>query len=463
MAERLKLVEIGVAGIAVGGLLAALDSDAVCRAVLVRRHRGAVRPDQIRHPARSSGALRTARRQRPDRKRDLHCDPARHHRGRARGQGGAEPGVVCERHDGLRRRVLDRGPNDPTVRTGARPTSSSTSTSLRSTFRAAAAPLRLNRGCGGAASSRAGSGSSARWCCRFFRRWSRTCSAATRAVITAFLAVFAVAIAIGSALASWLAHGRIVLFPTLLAAVLLGDVCARPRLGHLGRHATANAIGLAEVFGSARGLRVAIDLAGLAIAGGLFIVPAFSAVQAWAGADRRARIVAAVNVLNAAFMTVGRRRRCRSCRKPARRRRCCSWRSGVANFVAAVVIARTMPTSPLRDFLRSCSGPLPARGSRARERRQGRPASDHRAQPCELSRRRDRALCPRAGSDLRHRPRHRPALVGEAVPPAYARHAARSDQTDGDAHTDQRGQRRRDADHLPRGAHHRNRQPDESL
>jgi acyl-[acyl-carrier-protein]-phospholipid O-acyltransferase/long-chain-fatty-acid--[acyl-carrier-protein] ligase len=41
----------------------------------------------------------------------------------------------------------------------------------------------------------------------------------------------------------------------------------------------------------------------LAIAGGLFIVPAFSAVQAWAGADRRARIVAAVNVLNAAFMT----------------------------------------------------------------------------------------------------------------------------------------------------------------
>ena len=59
-----------------------------------------------------------------------------------------------------------------------------------------------------------------------------------------------------------------------------------------------------DVFTSARGMRVAIDLAGLAIAGGLFIVPAFSAVQAWAGADRRARVVAAVNVLNAAFMTV---------------------------------------------------------------------------------------------------------------------------------------------------------------
>ena len=51
------------------------------------------------------------------------------------------------------------------------------------------------------------------------------------------------------------------------------------------------------------GLRAAIDLCGLAIAGGLFIVPAFAAVQAWSGADRRARTIAAVNILNAAFMT----------------------------------------------------------------------------------------------------------------------------------------------------------------
>jgi acyl-[acyl-carrier-protein]-phospholipid O-acyltransferase/long-chain-fatty-acid--[acyl-carrier-protein] ligase len=57
------------------------------------------------------------------------------------------------------------------------------------------------------------------------------------------------------------------------------------------------------VFSSALGIRAAIDLAGLAIAGGLFIVPAFAAVQAWSDADYRARTVAAVNVLNAAFMT----------------------------------------------------------------------------------------------------------------------------------------------------------------
>jgi acyl-[acyl-carrier-protein]-phospholipid O-acyltransferase/long-chain-fatty-acid--[acyl-carrier-protein] ligase len=62
--------------------------------------------------------------------------------------------------------------------------------------------------------------------------------------------------------------------------------------------------GPAAVFSSTLAIRVAIDLCGLAVAGGLFIVPAFAAVQAWSDPDHRARTIAAVNVLNAAFMTV---------------------------------------------------------------------------------------------------------------------------------------------------------------
>jgi acyl-[acyl-carrier-protein]-phospholipid O-acyltransferase/long-chain-fatty-acid--[acyl-carrier-protein] ligase len=50
---------------------------------------------------------------------------------------------------------------------------------------------------------------------------------------------------------------------------------------------------------------VAAALCGLAVAGGLFIVPAFAAMQVWSGADRRGRTIAAVNILNAAFMTAG--------------------------------------------------------------------------------------------------------------------------------------------------------------
>jgi acyl-[acyl-carrier-protein]-phospholipid O-acyltransferase/long-chain-fatty-acid--[acyl-carrier-protein] ligase len=54
---------------------------------------------------------------------------------------------------------------------------------------------------------------------------------------------------------------------------------------------------------SLQGIHIAVALAGLATSGGLFIVPVMAAVQAWAGTDRRARVMAGVNVLTAASMT----------------------------------------------------------------------------------------------------------------------------------------------------------------
>ena len=145
-------------------------------------------------------------------------------------------------------------------------------------------------------------------------------------VVTLFLTIFSVSIAIGSGLAAWLADGRIVLLPTLIGGVLLGLFAHRPRLDHVGDAASGEPDRLSRIVSPSRAASISrIDLAGLAIAGGLFIVPTFAAVQAWAGADRRARVVAAVNVLNAAFMAVGAvvfgllqtlgmtRRRCCSC------------------------------------------------------------------------------------------------------------------------------------------------------
>ena len=64
-------------------------------------------------------------------------------------------------------------------------------------------------------------------------------------------------------------------------------------------------IGLGAFFASAAGMRISIDLMAIAAAGGMFVVPAFAAVQAWAGEDRRARVVAAVNILTSLFMVVG--------------------------------------------------------------------------------------------------------------------------------------------------------------
>ena len=123
--------------------------------------------------------------------------------------------------------------------------------------------------------------------------------------VSVFLAVFAVGIAGGSALASWLASGRIVLLPTAIGAVLLGLFSLDLARASAGLTPVAALAGPGALLASGRFWHPALGLLGMAIAGGLFVVPAFAAVQAWAGAERRARVVAAVNVLNAAFMVAG--------------------------------------------------------------------------------------------------------------------------------------------------------------
>jgi acyl-[acyl-carrier-protein]-phospholipid O-acyltransferase/long-chain-fatty-acid--[acyl-carrier-protein] ligase len=121
--------------------------------------------------------------------------------------------------------------------------------------------------------------------------------------VTIYLALFSIAVGIGSGLAARIARGRIVLKTTLVGAVLLSLFALDLGLATFGAVAASAPQTPGAVFPSLLGIRVGVDLAGLAIAGGLFIVPAFAAVQAWSDADHRARTVAAVNVLNAAFMT----------------------------------------------------------------------------------------------------------------------------------------------------------------
>jgi len=171
----------------------------------------------------------------------------------------------------------------------------------------------------------------------------------TEEVVTAYLAVFSIAIAVGSGLAAWLAHGRIVLFPTLVGAFLLGVFALDLGFTIYGAPPAAKA-SVFEVFTSWRGIHVAIDLAGLAIAGGLFIVPAFSAVQSWAGADKRARVIAAVNVLNALFI-VGGTGVVAALQAFGATLSQLFLLMGALNLVAMVLIARTMPANGLRDFL----------------------------------------------------------------------------------------------------------------
>jgi acyl-[acyl-carrier-protein]-phospholipid O-acyltransferase/long-chain-fatty-acid--[acyl-carrier-protein] ligase len=173
---------------------------------------------------------------------------------------------------------------------------------------------------------------------------------AAEEVVTVYLAVFSISIAVGSGLASWLASGRIVLLPTVFGGILLGLCSLDLGWSMAGVVAATNGQGIAQVFGAWRGMHVGIDLAGLAIGGGLFIVPAFAAVQAWTGPGHRARVIAAVNVLNAAFMVAG-TLVVAAVQKLGFGPAPLFLVLGVANFAIAFAIFRTLPTNPLRDLL----------------------------------------------------------------------------------------------------------------
>ncbi|MBX9841932.1 MAG: acyl-[ACP]--phospholipid O-acyltransferase [Xanthobacteraceae bacterium] len=170
-------------------------------------------------------------------------------------------------------------------------------------------------------------------------------------VVTIYLAVFSVAVAVGSGLAAWLASGRIVILPTLIGAVGLSLFALDLGWATWGMPLKLEQVGVSAVFSSAQGIRMAIDLAGLAISGGLYIVPTFAAVQAWAGADRRARVIAAVNVLNAAFMVGGTvvvalLQFLFQLTAPG-----VCLLVGLCTLAVAILIGRTMPANPMMDFL----------------------------------------------------------------------------------------------------------------
>jgi acyl-[acyl-carrier-protein]-phospholipid O-acyltransferase / long-chain-fatty-acid--[acyl-carrier-protein] ligase len=168
-------------------------------------------------------------------------------------------------------------------------------------------------------------------------------------VVTASIGIFAVFIAIGSGLAAWLAHGRIILLPTVVGAFLMGVFLIDLGLATIWAVPPPVKQGL-SLFLSLKGMRIAFDLAMLAIAGGLFIVPVFAAVQTWAGADHRARVIAAVNVLNAGFMA-GASLVVAVLQLAGLTVPLLFALLGVASIGVAIWVGRTMPRSAMRDLL----------------------------------------------------------------------------------------------------------------
>ena len=168
-------------------------------------------------------------------------------------------------------------------------------------------------------------------------------------VFNVYNAAFAIGIALGSGLASHLLAGRTLMLPTPIAAAIIGLVSLDLAFALAGGAATGPLLGVHAFFQTWHAWHVGIDLLLLSMAGGLYIVPAFAAVQAWAPADQRARVVAAVNVLNTFFMVLG------LLAVVLLQYLGASFATifailGVSSLIAAVVILRVLPTNPLRDL-----------------------------------------------------------------------------------------------------------------
>ena len=166
--------------------------------------------------------------------------------------------------------------------------------------------------------------------------------------VSYYLAAFAVAVGLGSGLGAFLCAGRIILLPAPVATLAMGFFSLELALALNGAAPSAPSGG--DFFGQALAWRVGVDLFGFAFAGGVLAVPSFSAAQAWADADKRARVVAAINVLNAAFMVAG------ALAVAALQAAGLDFASlfalmGLACVVAAWRMLKTLPTNPVSDFL----------------------------------------------------------------------------------------------------------------
>ncbi|MDX2257642.1 MAG: MFS transporter, partial [Hyphomicrobiaceae bacterium] len=124
-------------------------------------------------------------------------------------------------------------------------------------------------------------------------------------VATLSLVTFTVGIAIGSYLAARASRTRPNLALVPIGALLMALFALDIAWTVSTVPAATGRLGPMEILSQAWGLRLALDLTGFAAAGGLYIVPSFAALQSWAKADHRARVIAGVNIINAAAMTTG--------------------------------------------------------------------------------------------------------------------------------------------------------------
>jgi acyl-[acyl-carrier-protein]-phospholipid O-acyltransferase/long-chain-fatty-acid--[acyl-carrier-protein] ligase len=117
-------------------------------------------------------------------------------------------------------------------------------------------------------------------------------------VVTLFLLVFSISIAIGSLAVNRLLKGKVSARYVPLSALLMAGFMIDLWLATRGFAVTAPGADIARFVAAPGSWRILIDLAGLAFAGGMFIVPLYALLQTNSPVAERSRIIAANNIVN---------------------------------------------------------------------------------------------------------------------------------------------------------------------
>ncbi|MCX6127129.1 MAG: MFS transporter [Proteobacteria bacterium] len=128
---------------------------------------------------------------------------------------------------------------------------------------------------------------------------------ADQTVVTLFLALFSIGIAIGSLFCEAMSRQRLELglvpFGSLGMSLFAADLYLSGIPGFPMRE-PGILINYQQFLSDGAGIRIACDLVGLAIFSGFFIVPLYSFIQIRTNSAERSRVIAANNIVNAAFM-----------------------------------------------------------------------------------------------------------------------------------------------------------------
>lgn len=127
---------------------------------------------------------------------------------------------------------------------------------------------------------------------------------ASQQVATLFLLIFSVSVAVGSMLVNRLLKGEVSARYVPLAALALAALMIDLSLAADAFVSQTPGASIAAFMKSAGSWRIVIDLAGIAVAGGMFIVPLYAILQTRSPAGERSRTIAANNIVNAAIVVL---------------------------------------------------------------------------------------------------------------------------------------------------------------